>query len=159
MRARPLLVTAVLALTLASAAACGGNTTDMVPATAASSTPSAVESSSSAPASESASVSPSPSEDSTGRIAVSTPAAGATVERTFTVTGTSVSYEGTLVWQLLRGDTVVKRGIGQGGAAAKAPFRFTVTAPAPGTYTLRVSDAPAKDGAAVTTAERTVSVS
>jgi hypothetical protein len=154
---RKVLLGAVLGLVLTGAAACGSNDQDT----------GAVNATPTTAASETASATPSPepsatpSEDTAqvaGPIVVDVPAAGATVQRKFSVTGTSRTAEGTVLWQLLRGDTEVANGFAQGGSSSAAAFRFTVEAPAAGTYTVRVFEESAKDGAAANAVERTVTV-
>jgi hypothetical protein len=87
-----------------------------------------------------------------------TPAEGATVSRSFVVTGRSKTFEGGLVWRLRLGSTVVRNGSTTGGSTSTAPFQFTVNAPAAGTYLVRVFQESAKDGAAENETTRTVVV-
>jgi len=86
------------------------------------------------------------------------PTEGKTVGRTFTVTGRGVAFEGNLQWQLRRGSVVVRQGFVQAGSTEVAPFRFTVTAPGPGPYTIRVFEESAKDGSPTHVVDRRVTV-
>lgn len=154
---RKVLLGAVLGLVLTGAAACGTSTENSAPVNA---TPTATASETPS-ATPSAAPSATPSEDTAkadGPIVIGRPAAGATVDRTFTVTGTSRTAEGTVIWQLLRGATEVATGVTQGGSESAAAFRFRVEAPAAGTYTVRVFEESAKDGAAANAVERSVTV-
>jgi ABC-type phosphate transport system substrate-binding protein len=165
--ARRALLAAVLGLALAGAAACGTNGDDTAAAT-----PTPVSTVTEAPASEAPSPEPtvtdapaSPAPKPTaaavanGPIVILSPAEGSGVARTFVVRGRSVSFEGTIVWQLLKADgTVATEGTAQGGADSPAPYQFTVKTPAAGTYTVRVFEESAKDGKAVHEVRRTVSV-
>jgi hypothetical protein len=146
------LAIAALGMVLAGAAACGGDsdTVESAPLTA------------TATATPSETVTP-PATDPTaeaaaGPIVVEQPAQGATVARTFTVSGTSQTTEGTVLWQLLRGEEAVAGDVADGGSDAPAAFSFEVTAPAAGKYTLRVFSESAKDGAAINVVERTLTV-
>jgi hypothetical protein len=158
----PVLRAAVLGLILAAAAACGGgdsgsDTLAPTPASLASSAPApATEAPSPEPTATKASASPKAAPTATGPIAILSPAEGSGVSRTFVVKGKSVSFEGTVVWQLRKGDTVVAHGTAQGGAESSAPYEFTVKAPAAGTYTVRVFEESAKDGTAVNEVTRKV---
>ena len=157
---RSLLLTAVLATALTGAAACGnGNdtaTTNAAQAAPAETATPSAEAGTSAPL---AAESPTPTAAPDGPIVVTSPVAGATVSRTFTVTGTARTVEGTVLWKLVtgNGDTAAT-GMTDGGAEAPAPFKFTVTAPAAGEYTLRVFEESAKDGGAINAVERTLTV-
>ena len=161
-----MLLTVVLGLVLAGAAACGtgANGTETVAATP---TPAGMPSSE--PATEApnpevtateapATASPKPVPTATGPIAIGSPAEGSGVARSFVVKGTSVSFEGALVWQLRKAGAVVAHGTAQGGADSPAPYEFAVKAPAAGTYTIRVFAESAKDGSAVNEVTRTVVV-
>lgn len=77
---------------------------------------------------------------------VASPAEGATVARTFTVTGEAAAVEGTLIWELRDGSRVVTQGITQAGSLTPQPFRFTVTAPRAGRFTIVVYQEATKDG-------------
>jgi hypothetical protein len=73
-------------------------------------------------------------------VQVDSPADGATVDGTFTVTGRAATFEANVVWELKRGDEVVKGGFTTARECCTlAPYSFEVTAPA-GTYTLVVHD-------------------
>lgn len=156
---RAVLLAAALAVTLVGAAACGDKGGDAGTQAESTPTPGATVTESATPTpSATASAGPSETATATAPIVVTSPAEGATVNRTFTVTGTSRTAEGTLLWALVRGDAVVANDVAQGGSAASAPFRFTVTAPAAGTYTLRVFEESAKDGKAMNEVTRTITV-
>jgi hypothetical protein len=154
---RAVLLAAVLAATLVGVTACGDGGGDEGAGTGTATTPSptatATEPTAPVPAATA-----NPSETAAAAIVVTSPAEGATVNRTFTVTGTSRTAEGTLIWALARGEEVVVNDVAQGGSDGAAPFRFTVTAPAAGTYTLRVFEESAKDGEAKNEVTRTVTV-
>lgn len=81
-------------------------------------------------------------------VTVASPAEGATVTRTFAVTGRAAAVEGTLIWELREGQRVVTQGITQAGALTPEPFRFSVTAPRAGRYTIVVYQEAVKDGSA-----------
>jgi hypothetical protein len=160
---RPVLLTAVLGLVLAGAAACGtgksgSETVAATPAAADSASAAPTESPSPEPTTPSPSPTPSPTASKKGPIAIASPAEGSGVSRTFVVKGKSQSGEGAIVWQLLKGAKVVADGIAQGGAEIAAPYEFTVKAPAAGTYTVRVFEESAKDGSAINEVRRTVVV-
>jgi hypothetical protein len=161
---RSALLAAVLGLTLVGAAACGTGSDDAevtpTPASAASSAPETAEPSPEATeAEESASAMPVPSATAKGPITILSPAEGSGVGRTFLVKGRSMSFEGALVWELVKGDdTAVARGTAQGGSDGPAPYQFTVKAPAAGSYTIRVFEESAKDGAAMNEVRRAVVV-
>jgi hypothetical protein len=161
---RSALLAAVLGLTLAGAAACGSGSDDAevtpTPASAASSAPETAEPSPEATeAEESASAMPVPSATTKGPITILSPAEGSGVGRTFLVKGRSTSFEGALVWELVKADdTAVARGTAQGGSDGPAPYQFTVKAPAAGSYTIRVFEESAKDGTATNEVRRAVVV-
>jgi hypothetical protein len=74
------------------------------------------------------------------------PAEGADVESGFTVNGLANAFEANVQWELMQGDTVVKRGFTNADeCCTMAPFSFTVDAP-PGDYTLVVHDSDPSDG-------------
>ena len=73
-------------------------------------------------------------------VQVDNPTEGATVQQTFTVTGRAATFEANVVWELKRGDAVVKQGFTTAQECCTlSPYEFTVTAP-PGSYTLVVHD-------------------
>jgi hypothetical protein len=160
---RKVLLAAALGLVLAGAAACGtgddsAELTNAAPTATA--TPAPTDSATPA-ASDSATATPTediPKVSAADPIVITAPANGTTVARTFTVTGRSQTTEGTVLWQLFRGADAVMSDIAQGGSDSAAPFKFSVTAPAAGTYTIRVFEESAMDGAAKNAVERTVTV-
>ena len=165
---RSVLLTAALALVLAGAAACGNGETggatlgaSPTPASAASSAP-VSESPSPEPTTATRAPSASPKAVRTtaaaGPIVILSPAEGSGVARSFVVKGRSVSFEGTITWQLLKAGDVVSDGHAQGGSGSSAPYEFTAKAPAAGTYTVRVFEESAKDGSALHEVKRTVVV-
>jgi hypothetical protein len=164
---RSLLLTGALAAALAGVAACGnggGDTlkTSATPAGPAESatTPSAEPPAASNPSAPAVTASPTAAASvAAGPIVVQSPTEGATVPRTFTVKGTARTVEGTVLWQLVAADgDAAESGLAEGGADSAQPFQFTVTAPAAGTYTLRVFEESAKDGSAANTVERTLTI-
>ncbi|RKT77666.1 immunoglobulin-like protein involved in spore germination [Terracoccus luteus] len=85
---------------------------------------------------------------------VDQPSGGETVSagKPLEVTGTASTYEATVVWQVLRGTTVVEKGSATADAAAprRGSFTFTTAAPLPaGSYTVRVLAESAADGSVV----------
>ena len=65
------------------------------------------------------------------------------------VTGRAAAFEGTVLWELRQGDTVVKRGFTTAKQCCTlSPYSFTVSAP-PGDYTLVVHDQDVSDGEGV----------
>lgn len=85
-------------------------------------------------------------------VVVSSPADGATVTSPFTVTGTAVTFEGTVTWKLrpVGGGRVVDGFATAAECCTSSPYSFTVTAPT-GHYTLVVSDQDVSDGEGTTT--------
>jgi hypothetical protein len=74
-------------------------------------------------------------------VQIDTPADGATVDRTFTVSGRAAAFEANVQWELMQGDTVAeKRFTTAAECCTLSPFSFEVTAPGPGDYTLVVHD-------------------
>jgi hypothetical protein len=157
-----LLAIAALAVTLTGVAACGNSDDTVNTGSVPTSTPSTSAPATAAPTAEPTTAAPveptSAPSAAAGPIVVETPAEDATVDRTFTVKGHSQTAEGTVVWALRHGDTVVENGFAEGGSDASAPFRFKVTAPAAGTYTLSVFEESAKDGGAQHEVTRTLTV-
>jgi hypothetical protein len=71
---------------------------------------------------------------------------GATVTSPFTVQGRASAFEANVQWELMQGETVVKRGFATAAeCCTMSPYSFTVEAP-PGDYTLRVHDEDPSDG-------------
>ncbi len=86
---------------------------------------------------------------------VTSPSEGATVPGTFEVTGQAATFEANVVWELERGDEVVRRGFTTARECCTlSPYSFTVTAP-PGDYTLVVHDTDESDGEGVGTSQDT----
>ena len=99
-----------------------------------------------APASDDAAVSP---------VLIDTPAQGAKVSGRFTVTGRAATFEANVVWELKRGNMVVRNGFTTAQECCTlAPYSFRVTAP-PGDYTLVVHDTDESDGEGVGTSQDT----
>jgi hypothetical protein len=73
-------------------------------------------------------------------VQIDSPADGDDVSGTFTVTGRAAAFEANVVWELKRGDKVVKHGFATAQECCTlSPYSFQVTAP-PGSYTLVVHD-------------------
>jgi hypothetical protein len=73
-------------------------------------------------------------------VQIDSPADGAKVSGTFTVTGRAAAFEANVVWELTQGDTVVKHGFATAEECCTlSPYSFKVTAP-PGSYILVVHD-------------------
>ncbi|MCU1677512.1 MAG: hypothetical protein JWM93_2270 [Frankiales bacterium] len=80
-------------------------------------------------------------------VQISSPADGASVPTTFTVRGRATVFEATVSWQLLTGDTVVRKGFSTAttGAPGRGDWSFAVTLPK-GSYTVKAFESSAKDG-------------
>jgi hypothetical protein len=90
---------------------------------------------------------PRSSDEWLAQVQVATPSDGATLDSPFTVTGRASAFEANVQWELMRGDTVVKRGFTTAEECCTlSPYSFEVTA-APGAYTLVVHDEDASGGA------------
>lgn len=76
------------------------------------------------------------------------PVNGATVPRTFTISGEATVFEATVSWEIRRGTTVVKRGFATAtkGAPGRGAWQATVTVPATGSYQVVAFESSAKDG-------------
>jgi len=99
-----------------------------------------------APASDDSVVSP---------VLIDTPAQGATVSTRFTVTGRAATFEANVVWELKRGDMVVRNGFTTAQECCTlAPYSFKVNAPR-GDYTLVVHDTDESGGEGVGTSQDT----
>jgi hypothetical protein len=73
-------------------------------------------------------------------VQIDNPTNGATVDRTFTVSGRAAAFEANVAWELTENGTVVDEGFTTAQECCTlAPYEFKVTAP-PGTYTLVVHD-------------------
>ncbi len=80
-------------------------------------------------------------------VQIDSPADGATVDRTFTVSGRAAAFEANVQWELMQGDTAVEQGFTTAAECCTlSPFSFEVTAPGPGDYTLVVHDEDASGG-------------
>ena len=80
-------------------------------------------------------------------VQIDSPADGATVDRTFTVSGRAAAFEANVQWELMQGDTVAEKGFTTAAECCTlSPFTFEVTAPGPGDYTLVVHDEDASGG-------------
>lgn len=80
-------------------------------------------------------------------VQIDTPADGATVDPTFTVSGRAAAFEANVQWELKDGDTVVKQGFTTAAECCTlSPFSFEVTAAPSGSYTLVVHDEDASGG-------------
>ncbi len=79
-------------------------------------------------------------------VSIEAPGESATVATRFEVTGQASTFEANVVWELRRGDTVVRHGFTTARECCMlSPYAFTVTA-APGDYTLVVHDTDESDG-------------
>jgi hypothetical protein len=88
-------------------------------------------------------------------VSIATPAEGATVPTRFEVTGQAATFEANVVWELKRGDEVVRNGFTTAQECCTlSPYSFTVTA-TPGDYTLVVHDTDESDGEGIGTSEDT----
>ena len=92
------------------------------------------------------------SADSTlSTVSITTPAEGAVVPTRFEVTGQAATFEANVVWELKRGDEVVRNGFTTAQECCTlSPYSFTVTA-TPGEYTLVVHDTDESDGEGIGT--------
>jgi hypothetical protein len=91
-------------------------------------------------------------------VVIESPAQGAKVEPKFTVTGRAATFEANVVWELKRGDMVVRNGFTTAQECCTlSPYTFTVQAP-PGDYTLVVHDTDESDGEGVGTSQDTKDV-
>ena len=88
-------------------------------------------------------------------VLIESPAQGATVPTTFTVTGRAATFEANVVWELKRGDATVRNGFTTAQECCTlSPYSFTVNAP-PGDYTLVVHDTDESDGEGIGTSQDT----
>jgi hypothetical protein len=96
------------------------------------------------------------SADSTlATVSIATPGEGATVPTRFEVTGQAATFEANVVWELKRGDEVVRNGFTTARECCTlSPYSFNVTA-TPGDYTLVVHDTDESDGEGIGTSEDT----
>jgi hypothetical protein len=92
-------------------------------------------------------VSTEPADSVQSPVQIDTPADGATVDRTFTVSGRAAAFEANVQWELMQGDKAVEKGFTTAAECCTlSPFSFEVTAPGPGDYTLVVHDEDASGG-------------
>ena len=88
-------------------------------------------------------------------VSVATPAEGAVVPTRFEVTGQAATSEANVVWELKRGEEVVRHGFTTAReCCTQSPYSFEVTA-APGDYTLVVHDTDESDGEGIGTSADT----
>jgi hypothetical protein len=88
-------------------------------------------------------------------VSIATPGEGAVLPTRFEVTGQASTFEANVVWELKRGEEVVRHGFTTAReCCTQSPYSFTVTAP-PGDYTLVVHDTDESDGEGVGTSEDT----
>lgn len=88
-------------------------------------------------------------DDTLTSVSVISPGDGATVSSPFRVQGRAAAFEGNVQWELIRGDTVVRRGFATAAQCCTlAPYSFRVQAP-PGSYLLVVHDEDASGGQGV----------
>ncbi len=91
-------------------------------------------------------------------VSISTPTEGAEVPTQFEVTGQAATFEANVVWELKRGDEVVRKGFTTATECCTlSAYSFTVTA-TPGDYTLHVHDTDMSDGEGVGTSEDTKNI-
>ncbi|WP_214403325.1 Gmad2 immunoglobulin-like domain-containing protein [Pseudonocardia lacus] len=93
-------------------------------------------------------------------VQIDEPADGATVGQEVAVAGEAAVFEGTVRWEVLRGDQVVQTGYTTTAEGQKfSPYRFTVQL-GRGEYVVRVSEDDASDGEgrAVLTDDKTITV-
>jgi hypothetical protein len=91
-------------------------------------------------------------------VSIATPAEGAVVPTRFEVTGQAATFEANVVWELTRGEEVVRQGFTTAReCCTQSPYSFEVTA-APGDYTLVVHDTDESDGEGIGTSADTKSI-
>ncbi len=88
-------------------------------------------------------------------VSITTPGEGAVVPTRFEVTGQAATFEANVVWELKRGDEIVRNGFTTARECCTlSPYSFSVTA-TPGDYTLVVHDTDESDGEGIGTSEDT----
>jgi spore germination protein GerM len=88
-------------------------------------------------------------------VSIATPAEGAVVPTRFEVTGQAATFEANVVWELKRGEEVVRQGFTTAReCCTQSPYSFEVTA-VPGDYTLVVHDTDESDGEGIGTSADT----
>ncbi len=88
-------------------------------------------------------------------VSIATPTEGAVVPTRFEVTGQAATFEANVVWELKRGEEVVRQGFTTAReCCALSPYSFEVTA-VPGDYTLVVHDTDESDGEGIGTSADT----
>lgn len=89
-----------------------------------------------------------------------TPVTGASVPRTFTLSGEATVFEATVSWEVRQGAAVIRRGFvtATNGAPARGTWQTTVTVPSTGTYQLVAFESSAKDGTPLFPDTKTVTV-
>jgi hypothetical protein len=93
-------------------------------------------------------------------VQIDTPAHGATVGREVRVSGEAAVFEATLLWEVLRGDTVIRNGSTSTAEGQRfAPYTFEVRLD-PGEYTVRVleDDASGGEGRPVMSDDKAITV-
>ena len=79
-------------------------------------------------------------------VQIDRPGYGAELGRTFQVSGEAAVFEATVLWQVLRGTTVVRQGFATTAEGQRfSPYSFSLTLD-PGSYTLRVYQDDPSDG-------------
>jgi hypothetical protein len=94
-------------------------------------------------------------------VQIDSPADGARVGRQVEVRGEAAVFEATVLWEVLRGGTVVQKGFTSTAEGQRfAPFAFTVTLE-PGEYTVRIREDDPSDGEGrpVLSDDKTITVS
>ena len=101
-----------------------------------------------------------PSYEVLGAVWVLAPLTGASVPRTFSVSGEATVFEATVSWELRQGGAVVRRGFATAttGAPGRGTWRATVTAPAAGSYQLVAFESSAKDGSVLSPDSKSITV-
>lgn len=89
-----------------------------------------------------------------------TPVHGASVPRTFTLSGDATVFEATVSWEVRQGANVVRRGFvtASKGAPARGSWQASVTVPAAGSYQVVAFESSAKDGTALFADTKTITV-
>ena len=94
-------------------------------------------------------------------VGIDDPVEGATLRSPVRVSGEAAVFEATLLWEVRRGDAVVRSGFTSTAEGQRfAPYAFSLDLP-PGDYEIRVAEDDPSDGAgrAVMTDSRRITVS